>query len=69
MALMDYDFWLFIESGANTESVLARTTSGHYRLTRLDERAVPADAANLPLTVDEAPAPVLDRAEALTGCS
>jgi hypothetical protein len=66
MALMDYDFWLFTESGADTESVLARTTGGHYRLIRLDERAATADSANLPLTVADAPAPVLDRAEALS---
>ncbi|MBF6145880.1 sigma 54 modulation/S30EA ribosomal C-terminal domain-containing protein [Nocardia nova] len=65
MALMDYDFWLFAESGAETESVLARTTGGHYRLIRLDERAATADSANLPLTVADAPAPVLDRVEAL----
>ncbi|WP_181063168.1 sigma 54 modulation/S30EA ribosomal C-terminal domain-containing protein [Nocardia nova] len=65
MALMDYDFCLFTESGADTESVLALTTGGRYRLIRLDERTATADSANLPLAVADAPAPVLERAEAL----
>jgi hypothetical protein len=69
MALMDYTFELFRESTAETESVLYLTTHGDYRLTRLDPRPEAVVAGRLPITVDEAPAPELDRREALARLS
>ncbi|MBY8861079.1 sigma 54 modulation/S30EA ribosomal C-terminal domain-containing protein [Nocardia sp. CA2R105] len=65
MALMDYPFEMFHESGVRTESFLYQTAKGDYRLTRLDPRPPSIIPGDLPITVNKAPAPELDRYEAL----
>lgn len=65
MALMDYTFALFREPNAETESILSLTTHGDYQLTRLDPRSATVVSGQLPIVVDEAPVPELDRREAL----
>ncbi|WP_067901376.1 sigma 54 modulation/S30EA ribosomal C-terminal domain-containing protein [Nocardia vaccinii] len=69
MALMDYTFELFRETGAATDSVLYRTSHGDYRLTRLDLRPHSVITGDLPISIDDAPVPELDRAEALSRLS
>jgi ribosome-associated translation inhibitor RaiA len=66
MGLLDYDFYLFTESGSGQDSVLYRAGATGYRLAQLipphrDELA----AFRLPVTISEQPAPTLSTGEAV----
>lgn len=65
ITLMDYPFEMFHEPGAEAESLLYRTAHGDYRLTRLDPPPRAVIPGNLRITVDNAPAPELNRRQAL----
>ena len=69
MALMDYTFELFSETGTEVASVLYRTTHNGYRLIRLDKRSLTVTADSRHILVDPRPAPRLNRDQALTRLS
>ncbi|RBO82423.1 sigma 54 modulation/S30EA ribosomal C-terminal domain-containing protein [Nocardia puris] len=59
MALLDYDFHLFTESGSGVDSVLYRPGSTGFRLTQLDPRPEQVSAAREAVSISAASAPEL----------
>ncbi|WP_245713959.1 ribosome hibernation promotion factor [Nocardia vaccinii] len=57
MEMMDYDFYLFTESGSGVDSVLYRSDDG-YRLAQVEPSPEAVVSGSVPITVSPAAAPV-----------
>jgi ribosome-associated translation inhibitor RaiA len=64
MEMLDFDFYLFTETGSGQDSVLYRDGDG-YRLAQVEPRPEEIARTAVPLEVDPVPAPRLTTAEAV----
>lgn len=60
MELMDFDFYLFTESGSGTDSVLYRAGDSSYRLAQVEPKPESVTRGAVSFTTSMSPAPVLD---------